>query len=367
MYANGDPASISLPSNAKILSLDGTLSAGTGIQNTGRLIYCLAREVFAAKSLKLIKNIRYHVSELRKYMAYSLRLFSFLKKNKLIGPEFVYYSFWTDEWASILSILKEERLPDMLIVSRAHGFDVYSERREHGYIFPRHLQLLNISKIFAISQNACDYLQKHHPQFKSKISLSRLGTPEPRFPKRDSPHTDPLRIVSCSNVTNIKRVQKIPGILAHCKRSIEWVHFGEGELMDDLRNDIKKLPNNIKVHLMGTMSNEVVLKYYSETSIDWFMNVSNHEGIPVSMMEAISYGIPIVGTDVGGVNEIVTPETGVLIPRDFNSVEVAVKIENIFFDIAGRRRIVDFWRKNFSAKVNYHEFAQKIISLTTAN
>lgn len=47
---------------------------------------------------------------------------------------------------------------------------------------------------------------------------------------------------------------------------------------------------------------------------DLFVNMSLSEGIPVSIMEAISFGIPIIATNVGGNAEIVNDETGVLIP-----------------------------------------------------
>jgi len=47
-----------------------------------------------------------------------------------------------------------------------------------------------------------------------------------------------------------------------------------------------------------------------------FINTSSSEGIPVSMMEAQSFGIPILAMDVGGVREIVGPQTGRLLQQD---------------------------------------------------
>ena len=43
--------------------------------------------------------------------------------------------------------------------------------------------------------------------------------------------------------------------------------------------------------------------------IDLFINTSSSEGVPVSIMEALSVGIPIIATDVGGTKEIVTKTT----------------------------------------------------------
>jgi len=39
-----------------------------------------------------------------------------------------------------------------------------------------------------------------------------------------------------------------------------------------------------------------------------------HEGIPVALMEAMAYGIPVVATSTGGTPELVKPGTGLLVP-----------------------------------------------------
>ena len=48
-----------------------------------------------------------------------------------------------------------------------------------------------------------------------------------------------------------------------------------------------------------------MLDYYKNNIIDIFINLSASEGIPVSIMDAISFGIPCIATNVGGTGEIV--------------------------------------------------------------
>ena len=50
--------------------------------------------------------------------------------------------------------------------------------------------------------------------------------------------------------------------------------------------------------------------------MDYFINLSDSEGIPVSIMEAMSVGIPIIARDVGGNREIVTNNNGCLLEGD---------------------------------------------------
>lgn len=73
---------------------------------------------------------------------------------------------------------------------------------------------------------------------------------------------------------------------------------------------------------MGNVPNELFIQFLKNNAISFFINVSTREGIPVSMMEAISCSIPLIGTDVCGVPEIVTRDTGFLIPVDFEPKKV---------------------------------------------
>ena len=99
--------------------------------------------------------------------------------------------------------------------------------------------------------------------------------------------------------------------------------------------------------------------------VNLFINVSELEGIPVSLMEAISFGIPIIGCDICGVPEIVNEQTGLLLEKDFDVKEAAAKIE-LFLgskasDINFRKGVKLFWNENFNADKNYPEFINKYL------
>ena len=94
--------------------------------------------------------------------------------------------------------------------------------------------------------------------------------------------------------------------------------------------------------------------------MDMFINVSANEGVPVSIMEAISYDIPVVATNVGGTSEVVTPETGLLLssnPSPKEIKEAMLKINTL--NLSPR----EFWARNYNADVNYRSFAQMLSEL----
>ena len=63
-----------------------------------------------------------------------------------------------------------------------------------------------------------------------------------------------------------------------------------------LEESIEKLHGNIKVDLMGNLPHEKVMSFYKDYAVNLFVNVSKSEGLPVSIMEAVSFGIPVRAT-----------------------------------------------------------------------
>jgi len=95
--------------------------------------------------------------------------------------------------------------------------------------------------------------------------------------------------------------------------------------------------------------------------------LSSSEGLPVSMMEAQSYGIPIMSTNVGGCNEICNDETGFLIKPDFEPTDVSDKIKDFSYSYKNtnefHQKCRQYWEMNFNAELNYNEFMKLIENL----
>jgi colanic acid/amylovoran biosynthesis glycosyltransferase len=122
----------------------------------------------------------------------------------------------------------------------------------------------------------------------------------------------------------------------------------------------------VKAEFLGTRGNEEILAYYHSNDISAFVNVSSSEGIPVSIMEACSFGLPVIATAVGGTPEIVFHgKNGFLLPSDFSPQMFLEQLRRIRFmdadDYAtlcsNSRRI---WEEKFSADVNYKKFYSEI-------
>ena len=175
-----------------------------------------------------------------------------------------------------------------------------------------------------------------------------------------------LRIVSCSSLTDVKRPRLLAEIVREVGRAavaVQWDHFGSGSLEGEVRAIASGFPSSVEWTLHGQVPNEQIIRHYESNAVDVFLNASSSEGVPVSMMEAMSAGIPIVAPSVGGIGEIVNQHNGRLVPADWGPAEVAARvIETVrVFAEAPRSLIRDRWALDFSADSNYRSFANELL------
>lgn len=282
--------------------------------------------------------------------------------EKLInGKQQVFYSYWCDDSALALAILKKEN-PDVKAVSRAHGWDVYFEVHLVNYLPYRHLIAAQLNAILPISNKGKEAIEKiWNLKDLSTVHVSRLGV------KGQEKITQPESklLVSCSNLIPLKRVALIIEGLKKLTFPICWVHFGDGPEMEHLQQLASDLPENVTVEWKGRVTNSEVLNFYKTEQPTAFINVSSSEGIPVSIMEAMSFGIPVIATDVGGTNEIVNNENGILLSADPSEREISDAITSFVED---RERMslkstvaYQTWQKHYNADVNYSAFVDALL------
>ena len=285
-----------------------------------------------------------------------------IEKSDYKNDELIFYSYWMDHLA--LAAVKLAEKYNGKAVTRCHGYDVYP--RDGGYVVMQRYLAKKLDRIFPIADDGkktiCSLFQFDN-SIVNKTTVFRLGTEDcglnPQIPSNAA-----FTIVSCSNVVPLKRVDMIFDAINQIHEfKIRWIHFGDGPCLDRLRDKVSHSGCIHQVELMGRQSNQAVMSFYKKTPIHMLINLSTSEGIPVSMMEALSFGIPCLGTDVGGVHEIIKNDVnGYLIQEDCSVDDVAnairrVKSLSIEEMQAMRERARIFWKQNYRASKNYTMFA----------
>jgi colanic acid/amylovoran biosynthesis glycosyltransferase len=129
---------------------------------------------------------------------------------------------------------------------------------------------------------------------------------------------------------------------------------GDGELRPQLEKLSETLGLGGSVKFLGAVPHDKLLQIYEEGSVSAVvlasLDLGNglHEGIPVALIEAMSYGIPVVATATGGTAELVLPGTGLLAPpADPSALGDAIRSllqnRNLREQLgdSGRRRVVE--------------------------
>jgi glycosyltransferase involved in cell wall biosynthesis len=274
----------------------------------------------------------------------------------------VFYDYWLVNSTLALSRLRRRGIVSRA-VARAHGFDLYDDRSESGAVPFRAFNVASLDRVFAVSAHGLSYLAERHPAAGQKLVLSRLGVPEQPTTTPTDLDPRPL-IVSCAGLKPVKRVQILPQVLERIGRAVRWVHFGDGPCRAGVERAARALPDSVSWQLAGHVDHSDVLVYYAANSVDLFISLSASEGLPVSMMEAISFGIPILATSVGGVPEIVSGSTGRLVTLNDSVDSIALDARQMLDgDRPSRDEIVAFFKANFEAELNFGEFAEMLLAL----
>lgn len=286
-----------------------------------------------------------------------------LLKDEKTG-NLIFYSYWAEA-----PIFTTQILDKYFKILRMHRVDVYISEN-NGYL-PIRQEIYNKSNLLIpISEDIMNLLQEDYKIRPEKISLSRLGVDNKLPFKNNSRENQSIRLVTCSRVEKVKRLDLLLNCLKNYngKHIIEWHHFGDGILLEDLKIKAININPLVRVVFHGWTSQEKLFSFYKDKHVDWFVNVSSSEGIPVSIMEAMSFGIPVIATDVGGSREIVNDTNGFLIEKEFSSSQLLKYITDIEYSSIEAKRINAYktWKTFYNSNKNY-EALVKLIESRSSN
>ena len=127
------------------------------------------------------------------------------------------------------------------------------------------------------------------------------------------------------------------------KNNFEFHIYGEGEKHNDYSNLIEKYNLREKVFLKGyTTEVSKVMRTFN-----LFVLTSRYEGIPYVILEAMKAGVPVISTDVGGINEIIiNMENGILVQKE-NATELIEKVKLLYHSKEIRDRLSKKAEKDF--------------------
>ena len=306
------------------------------------------------------------------YFDDALKFSNWLQKNfNLTDSTLTFYTFWCHFNTTAFALLPKSMLPK--VISRAHGYDIFDERVTFRSHFLRRLTLNRINALFPQSDDGVQYIRTHYPKVNAKIERRFLGCS--KVFNTLNPVESSSNLVTFCTVARLHPVKRLPqtcellcDIALHNQhKHIKWILIGEGSERAKIKKIIDNAPENLTVDMRGTLSNYQVHSVFATEPISAYLLLSKSEGTPISICEAMSYGIPIVATKVGGIPGMLLDGGGILIDKDIKSSK-NINIINCFISNTNelnqmRQSAYVNWLNNFNANVLRKPFASELAQI----
>jgi glycosyltransferase involved in cell wall biosynthesis len=306
-----------------------------------------------------------------------------IQKNNLSKGQIYVYSFFLTEATLAAALCKEKY--QLKIATRLHGYDLYFEREQNNYLPFRPYLLKQLERLFFISENGLKYfverLKLSNAVVEKKLSLNYLGTTQIYSPNLNKVDLYPGHTIIVTNswVLPLKRLHLLANSLRILPKheKVVWIHFGDAIGIEKAYCDsfflniasLKSESTNIQFILKGATDRDDIINYYHQYRIDALVNVSATEGVPISMMEAFSSGFQVIGTNVGGVSEIIeNGVNGYLLPANPTEQEIADSLMKLIKQLPQEKSKIqtaayNTWQKKFDAMKNSDIFVKNFLEL----
>jgi len=199
-----------------------------------------------------------------------------------------------------------------------HTSEILNSRYKRSILF----QSRSASICRTISQRTTNELSSFigYP-LSEKVVKVHLGVNVKVFKKETSNPDDSFTIVTPAELTtrkgHIYAIEASKMLVDMGITNFKWFFYGSGPLLNELQKNVKDLNLCNICFFPGNLDHHQLLKKYEDNKVSAVVisSISTDvpEGIPVSLMEAMSYGIPVIASDCGGTKELVDGQSGILV------------------------------------------------------
>jgi glycosyltransferase involved in cell wall biosynthesis len=191
-------------------------------------------------------------------------------------------------------------------------------------------------KIICVSQFDKSIALKYKITNNDKLQVVYNGVKNREL--REIKNSDIFRIVTVSRLD----YPKLPDLLIQAFSLIKDANIfleviGYGEDINKIKSLIKNLNLEQRINIHENLKKDDIFGHLSNS--DLFVLISRHEGLPLTILEAMSVGLPVVASNVGGICEEVKSDFGFLVQNNVVEIKDAIM-------------------KFISHEVNIHEMSQ---------
>jgi len=270
---------------------------------------------------------------------------------KVIMGEYLNYSL---VWGKIARML------GIKFYGHGHGYDVSSELRDQR-CREQYREYCDADGVITINRISVERLVEVGIP-RDKISLIHYGIVPPQLASRDVAN-DEVRVLAVGRMVEKKApivlLDAFRRALAECP-AMHLDYVGDGKLLEAAQQAAKAFQIADKVTFYGSCTNDRVIALMTQADIFLQHSVTaangDEEGLPVSILESLAYGLPVVSTRHAGiVDQVIEGSNGYLVD-EFDSCGMGRYLAALAGDREMRVRFGRAGRMHFDANFTWdHE------------
>jgi glycosyltransferase involved in cell wall biosynthesis len=217
----------------------------------------------------------------------------------------------------------------------AHAFDIYRDVNRRTLA-----NKINAARFtVTVSRYNVDYLKSVANGGGGRIELIRNGIDLARFAPAPQPPQGPFTILAVARLVEKKGLALL---IEACRdlrdRELDFrcEIVGKGAQKAQLDQLIRDLDLRAHVRLAGPLPHQEIVERYQRAHVLVLPCIvgrdGNRDGLPVSIVEALACGLPVISTNVTGIPEAVQHGRNGLIVRQGNATELAMALERLMRD-----------------------------------
>jgi len=198
-------------------------------------------------------------------------------------------------------------------------------------------------RIYTVSQNSLTFYKTEYPHLENRLSFFPTWVDDSIFRPIESSKTAIRKVLDFTDediqgrwVLFVGRLQeqKAPmrlidtfKLFIHDDPNSRLIIIGEGNMQSNVEKYASRLEMSRQVIFVKSKEQEVLVKFYQAADI--LLLTSNYEGMPMSVLEALGCGLPVVSTDVGEVKRVVRNGISGEVVKDFDPINIAQAVRKV--------------------------------------
>jgi len=209
-------------------------------------------------------------------------------------------------------------------------------------------------------------------KYESKVAVIHMGASVPLQVSRKNLRKGLFTIVVPANIIEVKGhkylIDALESLARDGVKEFKCLFYGDGILREKLANDIKKRGLDGFIKMPGVLPHEKLIDLYKNGVINCVVLPSistpagDHEGIPVALMEAMAYGVPVISTDTGAIPELLAGGAGIIV-KEKSGAELAAAIRKIMLESEATNKMAQVARKKIEDDFDVEKNTRTLLKL----